>query len=253
MTDTDEATARHSTAEAGEAYWFFDSLMVIRAAQPGQPVIIEATVAPGGGAPLHVHAELDDSSTWYRGGWPCAAASRPSRSSAGRLRRPAARRPAHLPRRWATSLPSCSRSTPTTRSCVSSGPSGQPAPSRTLPPGLVLADGHGRRARGRGPHRPAGYRAADDRGGSRRGDGLKPLRRIVPGGQGPVEPAQEFGEVLVDDGLVVVTEPACCLAGREAEHGGGDQPFGARGFGVWAGRLRAVRPAPRPGPRGRPG
>ena len=61
MTDTYEATARRTTAETGEAYWFFDSLMVIRAAQPGQPVIIEATVAPGGGAPLHVHADLDDS------------------------------------------------------------------------------------------------------------------------------------------------------------------------------------------------
>jgi mannose-6-phosphate isomerase-like protein (cupin superfamily) len=61
MTDTHEATARRTTAGAGEAYWFFDSLMVIRAAQPGQPVIIEAIVAPGRGAPLHVHAGLDDS------------------------------------------------------------------------------------------------------------------------------------------------------------------------------------------------
>jgi quercetin dioxygenase-like cupin family protein len=69
MTDTDPAAtptdvqcpAWHSAPGSGEAYWFFDSLMVIRAAQPGQPVIIEATVAPGGGAPLHVHAELDDS------------------------------------------------------------------------------------------------------------------------------------------------------------------------------------------------
>ena len=69
MTDTHPAAApataqplaRYTTAETGEAYWFFDSLMVIRADQPGQPVIIEATVAPGGGAPLHVHADLDDS------------------------------------------------------------------------------------------------------------------------------------------------------------------------------------------------
>jgi len=64
MTDTQTATdqphARHTAAGAGEAYWFFDSLMVIQSEQPGQPVIIEATVAPGGGAPLHVHAELDD-------------------------------------------------------------------------------------------------------------------------------------------------------------------------------------------------
>jgi mannose-6-phosphate isomerase-like protein (cupin superfamily) len=64
MTDTHQAiataTAHHSVAGAGDAYWFFDALMVVRAAEPGQPVIIEATVAPGGGAPLHVHADLDD-------------------------------------------------------------------------------------------------------------------------------------------------------------------------------------------------
>ena len=65
MTDTQTPTnqpyARHTAAGTGEAYWFFDSLMVIQADQPGQPVIIEATVAPGGGAPLHVHDDLDDS------------------------------------------------------------------------------------------------------------------------------------------------------------------------------------------------
>jgi hypothetical protein len=61
MTDTQTATdqprARHTAAGGGEAWWFFDSLMVIRADEPGQPIIIEATVAPGGGAPLHVHAD----------------------------------------------------------------------------------------------------------------------------------------------------------------------------------------------------
>ena len=65
MTDTQTATeqpyARYAAAGAGEAYWFFDSLMVIQADQPGQPVIIEATLAPGGGAPLHVHHDLEDS------------------------------------------------------------------------------------------------------------------------------------------------------------------------------------------------
>ena len=62
MTETTTAPhAWHSAAGTGDAYWFFDALMVIRSAQPGQPVIIEATVAPGGGAPLHVHADLDDS------------------------------------------------------------------------------------------------------------------------------------------------------------------------------------------------
>ena len=63
MTDMHQAvaTAYHSAAGTGDAYWFFDALMVVRAAEPGQPVIIEATVTPGGGAPLHVHADLDDS------------------------------------------------------------------------------------------------------------------------------------------------------------------------------------------------
>jgi len=61
QTATDQPCARHTEAGAGEAYWFFDSLMVVRSDQPGQPIIIEATVAPGGGAPLHVHADLDDS------------------------------------------------------------------------------------------------------------------------------------------------------------------------------------------------
>ena len=58
---TDQPCAGHIEAGAGEAYWFFDSLMVIQADQPGPPVIIEATVAPGGGAPLHLHHDLDDS------------------------------------------------------------------------------------------------------------------------------------------------------------------------------------------------
>jgi mannose-6-phosphate isomerase-like protein (cupin superfamily) len=61
QTTTGQPHVRHTAAGAGEAYWFFDSLMVIASDQPGQPVIIEATVAPGGGAPLHVHADLDDS------------------------------------------------------------------------------------------------------------------------------------------------------------------------------------------------
>jgi mannose-6-phosphate isomerase-like protein (cupin superfamily) len=67
MTDNGQAHARHTAAGAGEAYWFFDALMVVRAEQPGQPVIIEATVAPGGGAPLHVHADLDDSFYLFSG------------------------------------------------------------------------------------------------------------------------------------------------------------------------------------------
>jgi hypothetical protein len=49
---TEQPYARHTAAGAGEAYWFFDSLMVVRSEQPGQPVIIEATVAPGPPADL---------------------------------------------------------------------------------------------------------------------------------------------------------------------------------------------------------
>jgi mannose-6-phosphate isomerase-like protein (cupin superfamily) len=52
---------RTATGE-GPAYWFFDSLAVVRTpAAETSPTIIEVTVAPGGGAPLHVHADLDDS------------------------------------------------------------------------------------------------------------------------------------------------------------------------------------------------
>jgi len=68
QTATDQPWARHTAADAGETYWFFDSLMVVRSDQPGQPIIIEATVAPGGGAPLHVHADLDDSFYLVSGG-----------------------------------------------------------------------------------------------------------------------------------------------------------------------------------------
>jgi mannose-6-phosphate isomerase-like protein (cupin superfamily) len=53
--------ARRTASGGGEAYWFFDSLMVVRSGVDDLPVIIEATVAPGGGAPLHVHQDLDDS------------------------------------------------------------------------------------------------------------------------------------------------------------------------------------------------
>ena len=76
----------------------------------------------------------------------------------GRVRRPAARRTAHLPGRWATSPPSCSRCTPTTRSCVSSGRAAagghQPDPLR--PPAERRP---GRRVPGRRPYRPARRRA----------------------------------------------------------------------------------------------
>ena len=38
-TQTDQPHARHTAAGTGEAWWFFDSLMVVQADQPGQPVI----------------------------------------------------------------------------------------------------------------------------------------------------------------------------------------------------------------------
>jgi mannose-6-phosphate isomerase-like protein (cupin superfamily) len=59
---TGPVRAARTAAGQGEAWWFFDSLMVARTDEAGGgPVVIEATVAPGGGAPLHVHAGLDDS------------------------------------------------------------------------------------------------------------------------------------------------------------------------------------------------
>jgi mannose-6-phosphate isomerase-like protein (cupin superfamily) len=61
MTGAPARGARRTAAGEGDAYWFFDSLMAARAHEPGQPVVIEATVAPGGGASLHVHHDLDDS------------------------------------------------------------------------------------------------------------------------------------------------------------------------------------------------
>lgn len=52
----------HTAAGEGPAYWFFDSLAVLRTPVTGtSPAVIEMTVAPGGGAPLHVHPDLDDS------------------------------------------------------------------------------------------------------------------------------------------------------------------------------------------------
>jgi mannose-6-phosphate isomerase-like protein (cupin superfamily) len=45
----------------GRAYWFFDALAVIRTPASTSPAVIEMTVSPGGGAPLHVHPSLDDS------------------------------------------------------------------------------------------------------------------------------------------------------------------------------------------------
>jgi mannose-6-phosphate isomerase-like protein (cupin superfamily) len=138
MTDTYQASARHTTAGTGEAYWFFDSLMVIRADQLGQPVIIEATVAPGGGAPLHVHADLDDSFYLVSGRLAMRCGEQAFAVGAGDY----------------VALP---HGVPHTFRVVGDKPAvmlqvhaddsflrfireaGQPAPSRTLPPGLVLA------------------------------------------------------------------------------------------------------------------
>lgn len=63
MTATGPQPERLSRTSAGEgpAYWFFDSLAVVRTPAGVSPTIIEMTVAPGGGAPLHVHPDLDDS------------------------------------------------------------------------------------------------------------------------------------------------------------------------------------------------
>jgi mannose-6-phosphate isomerase-like protein (cupin superfamily) len=59
------ATAPHprrSVAAKCPAYHFFDSLMIVHTdGSDGGPIIMQAIVAPGGGAPTHVHADLDDS------------------------------------------------------------------------------------------------------------------------------------------------------------------------------------------------
>jgi quercetin dioxygenase-like cupin family protein len=52
-------TARTATGE-GEAYWFFGGLVVIRSPEGSRLIVIETTMPPGGGAPLHVHTNLDD-------------------------------------------------------------------------------------------------------------------------------------------------------------------------------------------------
>ena len=138
MTETDQASARRTTAGTGEAYWFFDSLMVIRADQPGQPVIIEATVAPGGGAPLHVHADLDDSFYLVSGQLAMRCGEQVFAVSPGDY--------VALPH----GVPHTFRVTgeePAVMLQVHADDSflrfiravGRPAPSRTLPPGLVLA------------------------------------------------------------------------------------------------------------------
>ena len=138
MTDTAQLHAHHCPAGTGDAYWFFDALMVIRSAQPGQPVIIEATVAPGGGAPLHVHADLDDSFYLVSGRLAMRCGEQGFAVSPGDY----------------VALP---HGVPHTFRVVGDEPAvmlqvhsddsflrfiravGQPAPSRTLPPGLVLA------------------------------------------------------------------------------------------------------------------
>jgi len=132
---TDQPYAWHSAAGAGEAWWFFDSLMVVRSERPGQPVIIEATVAPGGGAPLHVHADLDDSFYLVSGRLAMRCGEQAfAVGPGGYVALPhACRTPSAW---WVTSPPSCSRCTRMTRSCVSSGPpGGRRRPGRSRPPG----------------------------------------------------------------------------------------------------------------------
>jgi len=62
-TSAEQAADRLTRTASGEgpAYWFFDALAVVRnPLADASATIIEMTVSPGGGAPLHVHPDLDD-------------------------------------------------------------------------------------------------------------------------------------------------------------------------------------------------
>ncbi len=139
--------------------------MTVRAAEPGQPIVIEATVAPGGGAPLHVHDDLDDSFYLVSGrlAMRCGEQAFPVEPGAY------------------VALP---HGVPHTFRVISDEPAvmlqihtddsflrfikavGQPATSRTLPAGPSSGrPGHG--LQGRRRDRPARHRAADERRGSR--------------------------------------------------------------------------------------
>lgn len=49
-------------ADGGVAYWFLDTLAIVRTPRhEGAPEIIDVTIRPGGSPPLHVHSQLDDS------------------------------------------------------------------------------------------------------------------------------------------------------------------------------------------------
>jgi len=66
-----------TAAGEGPAYWFFDALAVVRT--PGadaSPIVIEMTVSAGGGAPLHVHPDLDDSFYLLDGQMACRCGDR---------------------------------------------------------------------------------------------------------------------------------------------------------------------------------
>jgi quercetin dioxygenase-like cupin family protein len=71
VTNLESARAMHVNGTArraaktgpreGQAYWFYGDLVVIRSPEGANPIIIEHHVPPGGAAPLHIHADLDDS------------------------------------------------------------------------------------------------------------------------------------------------------------------------------------------------
>jgi quercetin dioxygenase-like cupin family protein len=58
------STARRGVVSrpgAGEGYWFYGDLAIVRSPEGALPIIIEHHIAPGGAAPLHVHTDVDDS------------------------------------------------------------------------------------------------------------------------------------------------------------------------------------------------
>ena len=56
-----ERRAARTSRGEGKAYWFYGHRVVIRTPDEARPIVIEETLPPGSGAPLHLHQHFDDS------------------------------------------------------------------------------------------------------------------------------------------------------------------------------------------------